>query len=146
MLPLAPQRDANQHLRQIQRATHTYARMFMLELDTGGNVRVEDGSPSCSWWSTCSELLHSAMFPADAQRLELQLSLNIRRITRIHNTAVRRRFDQAVGKLPAEAQPEIVHLFWIEPSHCPDELVAIVEHGFQATEAYGRCKTCACCA
>jgi hypothetical protein len=134
----AAQNVVNDRLRQIQRAAHTYSEMFMLELNTGGNVRVEDGNPRSPWWSTCSELLHSSLTADDAERLDLQLSLDIRRVARIHNRACRSRFEHAMCTQVPQSRSETQRVFWVEPDHLPDELNRVVQSGFRNPEEYGR--------
>jgi protein phosphatase 1 regulatory subunit 7 len=38
---------------------------MMVELETGGNIRLEDGKPSDLWHSSCVDLLSSRFFNAD---------------------------------------------------------------------------------
>ena len=42
-----------------------YVRRMMVELETGGNIRLEDGKPSDLWHSSCVDLLSSRFFNAD---------------------------------------------------------------------------------
>ena len=42
-----------------------YVRRMLVELESGGNVRLEDGRPSDVWYSSCQDLLASRFLAPD---------------------------------------------------------------------------------
>lgn len=65
---------------------------LLLELETGGNVRLEEGKPGHIWYNSCVELVKSRFFREDFERLGIS-SIKIQRVTRIHNRFLKTRFE-----------------------------------------------------
>ncbi|POM71314.1 Hypothetical protein PHPALM_12134 [Phytophthora palmivora] len=65
---------------------------LMLELETGGNIRLEDGKPSDAWFGSCVELVRSRLFLPDLQKFGIN-DIRINRVTRINNRFLRNRFQ-----------------------------------------------------
>ncbi|OWZ12517.1 hypothetical protein PHMEG_00014310 [Phytophthora megakarya] len=65
---------------------------LMLELETGGNIRLEDGKPSDAWFGSCVELVRSRLFLPDLQKFGIN-DIKINRVTRINNRYLRNRFQ-----------------------------------------------------
>ncbi|KAG1695276.1 hypothetical protein DVH05_020655 [Phytophthora capsici] len=65
---------------------------LMLELETGGNIRLEDGKPSDAWFGSCVELVRSRLFLPDLQKYGIN-DIQINRVTRINNRFLRNRFQ-----------------------------------------------------
>ncbi|KAK1932454.1 Leucine-rich repeat-containing protein 9 [Phytophthora citrophthora] len=65
---------------------------LMLELETGGNIRLEDGKPSDAWFGSCVELVRSRLFLPDLQKFGVN-DIQINRVTRINNRFLRNRFQ-----------------------------------------------------
>lgn len=80
-------------------ATHdiNIARL-LLELETGGNIRLEDGKPSDAWFASCVDLVRSRLFPAELHILGIQ-DIRINRVTRISNRYLRHRFHARMDEL-----------------------------------------------
>ena len=53
----------------VLRISESNVSRYILELVTGGNVRLEDGKPSDVWYSSCVDLLQSRFFAAIGQGL-----------------------------------------------------------------------------
>ncbi|KAF0688537.1 Aste57867_19853 [Aphanomyces stellatus] len=73
-------------------------RRLVLELNTGGNIRLEDGKPSDVWYSSCVDLLTSRAFVGDLAVFGVQ-ALHVRRVTRINNRYLRNRFQERMDDL-----------------------------------------------
>ena len=71
---------------------------LMVELETGGNIRLEDGKPSDVWYSSCVDLVSSRFLAADYAHLGIG-GLRVSRVTRIHNRCLRNRFEQRLEEL-----------------------------------------------
>jgi Leucine-rich repeat (LRR) protein len=65
---------------------------LLLELETGGNIRLEDGKPSDVWFSSCVDLVNSRFFPPDFRPHGIA-DIKVHRVTRIHNRFLRNRFE-----------------------------------------------------
>ena len=84
---------------------------LMLELETGGNVRLEDGTPRDLWFKSCADLLHSRFHRArfshrvshstsNSNRTQAAVeSLRVTRVTRIHNRLLRNNFEMRLHEL-----------------------------------------------
>ena len=55
---------------------------MIVELETGGNVRVEDGKPSDVWYSSCADLVRSRLNLGDLQHAGVR-DVSITRVLRI---------------------------------------------------------------
>jgi len=97
----------------------------MLEFDTGGNVRLEEGKPSDSWHQNCCDLVRSRFTASDYHKstssnssnsssssngnniLDVS-SIHVTRVVRVHNRYLRWRFDKVVKKSQT-AQEALLH-------------------------------------
>jgi antitoxin (DNA-binding transcriptional repressor) of toxin-antitoxin stability system len=50
---------------RVHELCNDYVRRMMVELETGGNIRMEDGKPSDLWYSSCVDLVNSRFFASD---------------------------------------------------------------------------------
>ena len=64
---------------------------LMVELETDGNIRLEDGKPSDVWYSSCVDLVNSRFLHAEYSEFKIS-GLRVTRVTRIHNRFLRNRF------------------------------------------------------
>lgn len=64
----------------------------MTELDTGGNIRFEEGRPQDKWYTSCVDLVRSR-FNAEQMSSFGMVGISVTRVTRIHNRYLRNRFD-----------------------------------------------------
>lgn len=71
---------------------------LMLELETGGNIRLEDGKPSDAWFVSCVDLIRSRLFASDLQVFGIQ-DIRINRVTRINNRYLRNRFHARMEEI-----------------------------------------------
>jgi Leucine-rich repeat (LRR) protein len=74
---------------------------LVLELSTGGNIRLEDGNPGRdAWYSSCAELIRSRFHSRDFAPLGVT-GVRVRGVTRIHNRYLRTRFEQRMASMLA---------------------------------------------
>lgn len=73
------------------------ARLY-LELDTGGNIRLEDGKPSDIWFTSCQDLIKSRVSNSKLQEYGIK-DIKVNRVTRIHNRFLKNRFNHAVKQI-----------------------------------------------
>ena len=81
-----------------------------LELETGGNVRLEDGAPEAPWRDECAALVRARFRGAgarlagdDGPRVS---GVRVTRVTRVHNRALRERFERAATRRADEKRTE----------------------------------------
>ncbi|EDV23284.1 uncharacterized protein TRIADDRAFT_10167, partial [Trichoplax adhaerens] len=110
----------------------------MIEFETGGNIRFEEGSPSDIWYSSCRDLLLSRFCASDYMRHGIN-GLIVHRVTRIHNRFLQSRFDQRLTKVSERGEiPEgssykqlLEFLFYIKhPTVAGNDIVSIAQQGF----------------
>jgi hypothetical protein len=56
----------------------------MTELETGGNIRFEEGRQSDNWYISCVDLIKSRFNPENMKEFGA-LGINVTRVTRIHH-------------------------------------------------------------
>lgn len=66
---------------------------LMTELETGGNIRFEEGKPSDKWFSSCVDLVRSRFNSEQMKFFGIQ-GIQVSRVTRIHNRFLRNRFEE----------------------------------------------------
>ena len=105
----------------------------MVDLETVGNIRFEEGKHNEKWFTSCIDLLTSRFNAEDLSSHGIY-GLKILRITRIHNRFLRQRFEDFI-----EANldtPDLnykkfqEYLFYgVEPKQ-PNEMRRVMEEGF----------------
>lgn len=71
---------------------------LMTELETGGNIRFEEGKSSDKWFTSCVDLIRSR-FNAEQMKFFGITNINVTRVTRIHNRFLRNRFEEKLEQL-----------------------------------------------
>ena len=108
---------------------------LMVELETGGNIRLEDGKPSDVWYSSCVDLVSSRFLAADFAEYGIG-GMRVSRVTRIHNRYLRNRFEgrleELVNTSDGSYKRSLEYLFFAEPAELPGELARTMEEGFRA--------------
>ena len=66
---------------------------LMTELETGGNIRFEEGKPTDKWFTSCVDLVRSRFNPEQMKFFGI-IGINVMRVTRIHNRFLRNRFEE----------------------------------------------------
>ena len=68
-------------------------RRVLLELESGGNIRLEEGRKEDLWFTSCADLLTSRFHSYDYNALGVT-GVSVVRVTRIHNRCLRNVFDK----------------------------------------------------
>ncbi|XP_061113948.1 leucine-rich repeat-containing protein 9 [Conger conger] len=137
------------HQRSLALATERKELMvhfLLLELETVGNIRFEEGSPSDPWFSSCYDLLLSRFCVWDFGGHGVT-GIKINGIIRIHNRALRLRFeDKLLALLTGEESAAfsqnykrcLEYLFFVyDPEHSDgNEFVRVPEDGFKSADEY----------
>ena len=123
-------------------------RRLLIELQTGGNVRFEDGKPTDIWYSSCVDLMYSRFHAKDFEEFDI-MGVKVNRITRVHNRLLRSRFESAIekssprGKSKADSKYHkrfLEYLFFVwhpEMGSEGDVLTQILEKGFPTGAEFG---------
>eukprot|EP01048_Picozoa_sp_COSAG05_P007592 COSAG05_NODE_539_length_8851_cov_3.718693_2_plen_1327_part_00 len=111
---------------------------LILELETGGNIRLEDGKSTDVWHSSCVDLVQSRFFPQDYRPFNIA-GVKVTRVHRVHNRFLRNRFDARLESLvdisDSSYKKSLEYLFYGEIPGT-QSLQSIMEEGFPAADSY----------
>ena len=71
---------------------------LITELDTGGNIRFEEGRAQDKWYTSCVDLVRSRFNPDSMAHLGV-CGISVTRVTRIHNRYLRNKFEDKLEQL-----------------------------------------------
>uniref|UniRef100_A0A3Q1ARH7 Leucine rich repeat containing 9 n=1 Tax=Amphiprion ocellaris TaxID=80972 RepID=A0A3Q1ARH7_AMPOC len=120
---------------------------LLMELESVGNIRLEEGCSADPWFTSCCDLLISRFSPSD-YKIQGVIDIKIDRVIRIHNSALRLRFeDKLHSLLPSEDSVYLSHrnyrrrleyLFYVaDPEQCEKkETLCILEEGFKTAQQH----------
>ena len=108
---------------------------LMTELETGGNIRFEEGKPTDKWFSSCVDLVRSRCNPEQMKFFGIN-GINVTRVTRIHNRYLRNRFEEKLEQLvdlsDNSYKRNLEYLFYgVDPAQ-PSEIHRAMEEGFRS--------------
>lgn len=111
----------------------------MTELETGGNIRFEEGKPTDKWFSSCVDLVRSRFNPEQMKFFGIN-GINVTRVTRIHNRYLRNRFEEKLEQLvdlsDNSYKRNLEYLFYgVDPCQ-PSEIHRAMEEGFRSQSEY----------
>uniref|UniRef100_UPI0037E8E735 leucine-rich repeat-containing protein 9 n=1 Tax=Semicossyphus pulcher TaxID=241346 RepID=UPI0037E8E735 len=136
--------------RDLAQATYMmeYTVQFLLmELESVGNIRLEEGCSTDPWFASCCDLLLSRFSPSDF-KVHSVTGIKINKVIRIHNSALRLRFEDKFHNLLASEESanfsqnyrrRLEHLFYVadpEDNNEKEEILCILEEGFKTAEDY----------
>ncbi|PIK59194.1 hypothetical protein BSL78_03891 [Apostichopus japonicus] len=139
-------REATQ---RVEQSTELVNKRLMTELETGGNVRFEDGSSADVWFTSCHDLILSRFCVAD-YRVHGILGIKIHRITRVHNRMLRFRFESKLTKVTEDEDSPVMnksptvkklqeYLFFVVDPALPggeNQLMSLLEEGPMDPQTY----------
>ncbi|KAM9842946.1 leucine-rich repeat-containing protein 9 [Aulostomus maculatus] len=120
---------------------------LLMELESVGNIRLEEGCDTDSWFTSCQELMLSRFSSSDYKPHSIT-GIKISRVIRIQNSALRLRFDEKLKTVLAREESvnfyenyrrRLEHLFYIadpEKTDEKEELLCILEEGFKSAKEY----------
>lgn len=82
---------------------------MLLELETAGNIRLEEGKPSDLWYTSCVDLVNSRFNPADFDPSLGITGINVLSVTRAHNRWLRNRFEKQLTSVVNVSDPRWAH-------------------------------------
>ncbi|XP_041669217.1 leucine-rich repeat-containing protein 9 [Cheilinus undulatus] len=124
-----------------------YSIQFLLmELESVGNIRLEEGCSIDPWFTSCCNLLLSRFSHSDFKVYSIT-DLKINKVIRIHNSALRLRFEDRFHSLLTTEESanfslknyrrRLEHLFYAvdpEENKEKEEILCILEGGFQTSK------------
>ncbi|CAG9310144.1 unnamed protein product [Blepharisma stoltei] len=122
------------HLLQhkVERMCKENINRLITELDTGGNIRFEEGKPADNWYTSCVDLLLS--------RYKGLPQVKVTKVTRIHNRFLRNRFeeklDQVTDTSSSTYKRSLEYLFYGIDTNLPSEIHRVMEEGFRTPDEY----------
>ncbi|XP_027855636.1 leucine-rich repeat-containing protein 9 isoform X1 [Xiphophorus couchianus] len=132
-----------QELIQVTKQTDYLVQFLLVELESVGNIRLEEGCPIDSWYTSCRNLLLSRFSPSDYASFRIA-DIKINRVFRIHNSALRLRFEDKLHSLLSTEESVVVlqncrrrleYLFYVTGPETSEikETLCILEEGFKTT-------------
>ena len=64
-------------------------------METGGNIRLEEGKNTDKWYQSCVDLIHSRFNKDDMTKYNIK-NIDIKRVVRIHNRFLRNKFEEKI--------------------------------------------------
>ncbi|XP_051873980.1 leucine-rich repeat-containing protein 9 [Pristis pectinata] len=120
---------------------------LFIELETVGNIRFEEGTPSDMWFTSCYDVILSRFCAWDFKRLGVT-GLKINRIIRVHNRILRLKYEEKIHSILSKEgssyksenyKKMLEYLFYVfdpEISTRKNEILCILEDGFKKAEVY----------
>ncbi|XP_030299252.1 leucine-rich repeat-containing protein 9 isoform X2 [Sparus aurata] len=117
---------------------------LLMELESVGNIRLEEGCPTDPWFTSCCDLL-LARFSQSDFKVHNITGIKINRVIRIHNSALRLRFEDKLHTLLTSEKSATFSRRWLEylfytadpeKNNEKEDILRIVEEGFKAAEQY----------
>lgn len=138
-------------LHRVEVQAESVMRRMAIELESGGNVRFEEGTTSDVWFSSCHDLVLSRFCATDYKEHGIA-GLKIHRILRVHNRMLRKRFDDKLTGIVDNTEGEyfpsnrntaykklLEYLFWIWDPQLPGgfhETTRVLEEGYMDAISY----------
>ncbi|XP_078516483.1 leucine-rich repeat-containing protein 9 [Lissotriton helveticus] len=134
------QKDVTKH----KESTDIMFQFLLTELETVGNIRFEEGTPSDAWFNSCCDLILSRFCALDFKAYGIT-GVKINRIIRVHNRVLRQKFDEKFqmfldnedDRFTENYRKMLEYLFCIFDPISPTgkkEFLEIIEYGFQKTD------------
>lgn len=105
---------------------------LITELETGGNIRFEEGKTTDNWYTSCVDLMLS--------RYQGPPHIKVTKVTRIHNRFLRNRFEERLESVAditeTSYKRNLEYLFYGTDVNNPNELYRVMEEGFRTPNEY----------
>ncbi|XP_026195346.1 leucine-rich repeat-containing protein 9 isoform X2 [Anabas testudineus] len=136
-----------QELAQATEMMQYKVQFLLMELESVGNIRLEEGCSTDPWFTSCCDLLLSRFSPLD-YKIHSITGIKVNRVIRIHNSALRLRFEDKLHSLLSSEDSVIIsqnyrrrleHLFYVadpEKTNEKEDILCILEDGFKTAQNY----------
>ncbi|XP_074547471.1 leucine-rich repeat-containing protein 9 isoform X2 [Halichoeres trimaculatus] len=135
-----------QALAQTTHIVEYTVQFLLMELESVGNIRLEEGCSTDPWFTSCCDLLLSRFCHSDFEIYGIT-GIKISKVIRIHNSALRLRFEDRFHILLAGEESStfsqrnyrrrLEHLFYAadpEENNEREEILSIIEEGFKTVQ------------
>ncbi|XP_068538559.1 leucine-rich repeat-containing protein 9 [Anas acuta] len=140
------EKDYQMEIKKKKKSFNLVVQFLLMELETVGNVRFEEGLPNHPWFSSCCELIQSRFCTWDFRAYGI-MGVKINRIFRVHNQILRLKFEEKfqmflekeVFHVAENYKEKMEYLFYVFNPKLPvkeEQLLHILEDGFQDLEVY----------
>ncbi|KAF5838089.1 hypothetical protein DUNSADRAFT_3398 [Dunaliella salina] len=125
---------------RMHKMVEAHVSRMLLELDTAGNIRLEEGRPSDLWFASCVDLVNSRFQPNDYDSSLKVAGVSVLSVTRIHNRWLRNRFEKQAAEVggsgDSTGKRSMEYLFLGEHPGLPGMMEEVVEAGLQPASEY----------
>lgn len=123
--------------RQLYGNSKQYIHKLMAELDTGGNIRLEEGTKTDKWYVSCIDLLKSRFHAEEMAEFNIT-DIEVKRIVRIHNRFLKNKFEDRLESLVdvsnSSYKKAVEYLFYGVDPKAPQEIFRIIEEGYRGAQ------------
>uniref|UniRef100_A0A8C3GD26 U2A'/phosphoprotein 32 family A C-terminal domain-containing protein n=1 Tax=Cairina moschata TaxID=8855 RepID=A0A8C3GD26_CAIMO len=140
------EKDYQMEIKKKKKSFNLVVQFLLMELETVGNVRFEEGLSNNPWFSSCCELIQSRFCTWDFRAYGI-MGVKINRIFRVHNQILRLKFEEKfqmflekeVFHVAENYKEKMEYLFYVFNPKLPvkeKQLLHILEDGFQDLEVH----------
>lgn len=123
-------------VRDVRSETEALARGLRMELQTGGNIRMEQGSLERDPWFRHIDELVTSRFRAEELAHFGVCDIKVVSVTRVHNRSLRIRFEQLLEDSESDSAKQVEYLFYVhDPRRPAADIRDVIEEGFVAGAA-----------
>jgi Leucine-rich repeat (LRR) protein len=115
-------------IQKITEQTSENVRILLMELETGGNIRFEEEQKVSQWVTHCEKQIKK--FIKRAASKDSPKTIQIHRISRIHNRGAKVKFDEKIAK--SNGADTCEYLCFQNPNDGPD-VFEVSEYGFEVS-------------
>ncbi|XP_029982636.1 leucine-rich repeat-containing protein 9-like isoform X2 [Sphaeramia orbicularis] len=129
---------------QVENSMDYTVQFLLMGLESVGNIRLEEGCSTDSWFTLCCDLLLSRFSHSDYKAHGIT-GIKTNRVIRIQNSALRLRFEEKLHALimgdesGIVAQRRLEYLFYVpdpEKNSEKEEILDVLEGGFKTAKQY----------
>ncbi|CAK56731.1 unnamed protein product (macronuclear) [Paramecium tetraurelia] len=110
---------------------------LITELETGGNIRLEEGKASEKWYVSCVDLINSRFHSENMAQYGIK-DIQIKRVVRIHNKFIRNKFEEKMESLVDVSnqshKKSLEYLFYGVDPNFQSEIYNVIEEGFRGCQ------------
>lgn len=122
---------------QIDQACKTYTQKLVSELETGGNIKLEEGKGNEKWYVSCVDLIKSRFYQDEMVQYGIK-DIQIKKVIRIHNRFLRNKFEEKTEIFQEYSNFNykkcLEYLFYGIDPKVPHEINYIIEDGFRTSK------------
>ncbi|XP_015721244.1 leucine-rich repeat-containing protein 9 isoform X3 [Coturnix japonica] len=140
------EKEYQMEMKKKKKSFNLLLQFLFLELETVGNIHLEEGFPHNPWFSSCCNLIQSRFCSRDFRAYDI-IGVKINRAFRVHNEVLRLKFEEKLQTFLEEEnfsvaenyKEKMEYLFYVfnpELSVKEKQLLQILEDGFHDVEMH----------